>query len=335
MLYSSTWPLIGHEWAVNHIARMLNHERNSHAYLISGPASIGKTTFARAFAMALNCEADEGRPCGECRACLLIANNAHADVSIVQADGSSLKIEQVRDLQHSLSLHPVEARCRVTILRRFHEATPQAMDSLLKTLEEPPPYVVLLLTADATDSLLPTIRSRCQPLKLRPIPMAQVRDALQKQFNVEPDRATLLAHLSGGRIGWAIRAAADESMLTQRTELLDILEDLLGQSRVGRFAVADKLSKDRMLLLTALDLWQSYWRDVLLIVHSTTVATITNRDRRHALDQIARTLSVEAIYGTLQALRRTARYIDENVNARLATEVLMLDLPQLRLFPAP
>jgi DNA polymerase-3 subunit delta' len=295
---------------------------------------VGKTTFAKAFAKAICCLDDKIRPCGKCRACTMIDKDHYADVRIIQSDSGTMKIEQVRDMQHQLSLHPVEADYRIIILRHFHEATPQAMDALLKTLEEPPPYVILMLTADSADTLLPTIKSRCQPLHLRPLPASTIRKTLQDKYQVDAERATLLAHLSGGRMGWAIRAVADETLLTTRTEMITMLEQAITELRVGRFALAESLSKDKPALQVALDLWVSYWRDVLLLIHSTTTPII-NRDHQHSLSQIALNVSADDVARVIQSIRRTATFIDENVNARLALEVLMLDMPRVKLFAAP
>ncbi|HVO44330.1 MAG TPA: DNA polymerase III subunit delta' [Aggregatilineales bacterium] len=330
----TNWGVIGHSWAIEHLTRSLNHGRVRHAYLITGPEGIGKTTLARGFARALNCLSDEARPCGKCRSCTMIDAGIYPDVNLIETDGDTLRIEQIRDMQHTLSLRPVEARYRVVILRRFDRASAPAMDSLLKTLEEPAPYVVLLLTANTTDTLLPTIRSRCQPLNLRPLATSQVRTALQ--MRIESERAALLATLSGGRIGWAFRAADDVSLLADRTILLDMLEAAISGTRVKRFALVDELTRDRDKagLQSALSIWQGYWRDVLLMAHSTTTAS-TNRDRHQTMQQLANTLKVDDIYRVLQAIGRTAKYVGQNVNPRLTLEVLMLDLPYAHLVTPP
>jgi DNA polymerase-3 subunit delta' len=228
----------------------------------------------------------------------------------------------------------VEARYRVVILRRFQEATPQAMDALLKTLEEPAPSVILLLTADTVDSLLPTIRSRCQPISLRPLSATLVRQTLEKDYHLKHDKAALIAQLSGGRLGWAIHAAADERLLEQRQAWLGKLEDLLGKSRNGRFADAEMLAKDKESLQDMLELWQSYWRDVLHLAHVTTTP-IVHRDHHHAIEQLARKVKIDDILKVVKAIQRTALYLEHNANTRLALEVLMLDLPRLPLTPAP
>jgi DNA polymerase-3 subunit delta' len=321
------WPVIGHEWAVAHLSKSFANGRVRHAYLITGPASVGKTTLAQALAQVLNCEG-ERPPCGECRPCQLIARGVHPDVPIVEAErtGGTLKIDQVRALQSTLALRPVEARYRVPMLLRFHEATPQAQDALLKTLEEPPPYVVLLLTADAADNLLETIVSRCQPINLRPLSLEATARALTDHFGALAGEADRLARFSGGRLGWAIRALEDPSMLEARNEALDQLEHLLRADRIARFGWAKDAAKDKLALQAMLPLWQLYWRDVVLLASGGEVPVV-NVDRLDALRALAARVGVEAAGAALEAVRETANRLALNANTRLAVEVLMLDLP--------
>ena len=321
------WPIVGHEWAVEYLDRAIRHGRVRHAYLLTGPDRIGKTTLARIFAMALNCTGAHP-PCGECRACTLIARNVHPDVTLVEAAsmGSAFRIEQVRDLQQTLALRPYEARFRVAILRRFHEANPAAANALLKTLEEPSPDVVLILTANSAERLLPTIVSRCQLLNLRPLPVRTVRDALEQGWHAPSDAAQTLAQLSGGRMGWAISAFENPAELEQREMALDLLRQALHGSRRERFALVEQLALEKPVLLTLLDVWQGFWRDALLVA-SGSRAPVTNPDRAEDLSHLAETAGLEGAQRALAATRRTIDYLGKNVNTRLALEVLLLDYP--------
>ena len=327
------WPVYGHDWAVDHLRKSMSHGRARHAYLITGTESIGKLTLARAFAMTLNCtNADEAnRPCGECRACLRILSGNHPDVTYAEHDATTgaLKIEEIRRVTSMLALKPFEARHRIAIFPNFDRAQDRAQDALLKTLEEPPPNAVLILLAESTDTLLSTITSRSQVIPLRPIPAESVYAILTERYHVEPDHANLLAHLSAGRPGWAIRAVEDPAMLDQRTDALNLLEDILSRNRAGRFDLADGLSKDRLSIRPLLELWQTYWRDVLLLVTNSGL-TPANGDRLASLERLARELETEQALAAMQATRDTLENITStNVNARLALEVMFLDYPGL------
>ena len=321
------WPVIGHEWAVEHLNRAIQNGRMRHAYLFTGPSQIGKTTLARAFAMAINCTGDIP-PCGQCRACTLIAKERHPDSITIEAEqeGGRLKIDQVRGLQQVVALRPYEARYRVALLNRFHEANPNAQDALLKTLEEPSSNTVLIVTANSADSLLSTIVSRCQPLHLRPLPIEIVRQALEWKWKAPQDVAKTLAQISGGRIGWAIRALEDTTELDRRTAALDTLDDALRGNRRERFSHAEKLAKDKAELFYLLEVWVGYWRDVLLCATGSHVP-VTNYDRRTQLEELAQHAGSDQVEVALLATRRTLGYLAKNVNTRLALETLMLDYP--------
>lgn len=325
------WPVVGHEWAVQQLQQALSYQRARHAYLITGPSSIGKTTLARALAMALNCT-NPDRPCGQCRSCQLISRNAHSDISLIEAErvGGILKIEQIRDLQRTLALRPYEASHKIAILQRFHEANPATQNALLKTLEEPAENVVLILTAEYPDRLLPTIHSRCQILNLRPLPFEQVESALHSRFTqLDHQHLTLIARLAGGRLGWAIRTAEDPNELTLRETALTTLETILGSpQRVNRFQVAESLAKDKDTLLLTLDYWLTYWRDALLLT-TQAAAPIINIDHQTLLQSVAAQLNADMTHAALQATREAITQLHQNVNTRLLVEVLLLNYPSV------
>ena len=330
------WNLIGHAWAVEMLKRDLALDRVRHAYLFTGPEGLGKRTLATEFARALLCSSLDA-PCGQCRHCQLAVKGSHPDLLTIAPEISGkrvraekIKIEPVRQLIYDLSLKPVEAKRRVARLLRFDAANVETMNAFLKTLEEPPGNTVILLTAERADDLLPTIVSRCEVIALRPLPFDAVRDALITQWLVPAEQADLLAHLSGGRLGWAVRMSQDKDALDARAQKLDDLRRLLAATRVERFAYADRLSREGSLdrIQDTLDLWLSFWRDVML-ASTGAAAPLTNPDRESEIRDLAQTLSPAAASQALAALRRTGELLEKNVNTRLALEVMLLDWPRV------
>lgn len=321
------WRIAGHEWIVKLLQQSLAMGHLAHAYLFVGLPRVGKTTLAVALAQALNCRAAKV-PCGECLSCQKIARWMHPDVRLVEAepDTNAIKIEQIRELQREAVLSPFEGAWRVYVIPEFQKATAEAANCLLKTLEEPPPRVVLILTAPDTGALLPTIVSRCQVYKLRPLPLQQTSSALQRLCGASPEKADLLARLSEGRIGWAINACADEQILRTRAERLDMLRGLPHQSLAARFQKAQRLAEKPEELPEILDLWASWWRDVLL-VQGKCEDLVVNVDRLLPLREDASRFTLAQVQVFLRAIQRTKSELEGNANARLATEVLLMDCP--------
>ncbi|MCZ2126167.1 MAG: DNA polymerase III subunit [Anaerolineales bacterium] len=324
------WNLLGHEWAVDMLRRHVARKEPRHAYLICGAPGLGRRTLALRLAQALNCEKllAPGEPCLNCRSCKQIEAMRHPDLTLVQAaeEGGTLKVDQIREALRALNLKPYQSPYRAALFLRFQEANANAANALLKTLEEAPQHAVLILTADSPEQLLPTIVSRCEVLRLRPLPLeAVVADLIER--GADEERARLLAHISGGRPGAARKLFDDESALEKREERLNDLQTILPASRVEKFSYADKISKDKDAMRQTILVWLSYWRDVLLRVAGAETP-LTNVDRNMEIEFLAGRLDLSSARKTVVAHESALGQMERNVNPRLLMEVLLLDLPK-------
>lgn len=340
------WDIIGHEWAVNYLQRSVAAGHTAHAYLISGPAGIGKALLALRLAQVLNCETGAATPCLNCRSCRRIASGNHPDMRLAsmasQAAGlkadeaarqKELKIGTIREWQRDITLRPFEGRRRVFILHDAERLNEEASNAMLKTLEEPPPFVTLLLVANSSE-LLPTVVSRCQAIRLRPLPRQQVAQALRERAGLNAEQAELLAARSAGRIGWALRMAATPNEWQEQQAQLDALLALHGQAISEAFRWAEERSKEyrggeQETVFSWLNLWQNWWRDVLLVATGCP-AHITNVDRRALLESDAKRCTVPQIYQFVVRIAQAIQQLHENVNPQLVLENLLLHLPTRR-----
>jgi DNA polymerase-3 subunit delta' len=326
------WNIVGHERAVELLRRSVAQNRVSHAYLFSGPPRIGKHTLAIELARALNCEGTEA-PCGKCRRCRLIGEGKHPEVRTVslQPPHRVIRVADVESMQADAALRPADVSRKVYIVEQAELLHPDAAARLLKTIEEPPPAVVIVLTTVDAEATLPTIVSRCQQVRLRALPRRELADHLVRTRSVGSEQAELLAALSEGRLGWALDALDDTKILDRRAAVLDQLDELVVADRVERLAqaraLADRWGTRPEIVRETLEIWLRWWRDVLLIQRDA-ARGVVNLDRQDTLEGHARQLSPRIVAGAVASARDTLLMLDQNVNARLALDVGMLELPR-------
>jgi DNA polymerase III subunit delta' len=337
------WSIIGHEWAVAQLSQSIKAGSDTHAYLISGVAGIGKALLALRLAQALTCELGAGEPCLACRTCRRLERGNHPDLRVAgmasQAAGlkpdeaarqKELKIGTVREWQRDITLRPYEAQRRVFILHDAERLNEEASNAMLKTLEEPPPYATIILVANSTE-LLPTIVSRCRVLRLRPLPRRQVAAALEAR-GVAVEDAALLAAWSGGRIGWAFQMLQQPEAVAHRDEQLDALLALHGQGAGAGMRWAEQRAKEyrggeQEAVFAWLELWQGWWRDVLLTAAGCPEGVV-NIDRRPELEQAAVRHTLPQIHAAAIRIGQAAQQLRENGNPQLVLEHIVLQLPR-------
>ncbi len=331
------WNIVGHEHSVDLLRRTLAAEQVRHAYLFSGPEHIGKTLLTHRFAQTLLCTGGPDArvaptdPCNTCLSCRKVMHGNHPDLHVIRrpADKQFILIEQIRALQSDSARKTLEGRRNVFIIEGAHEMNLQAANCLLKTLEEPEPDVVLLLTTPDPGLLLPTILSRVQPVTMHLLTNSHIQTALEQQWEVEPQEAALIAALAAGRMGWAVQAVEDEDLLAERKEQLNLLATLPAVGKVQRFEIAGRLGGDSDKTRSLLELWLLWWRDLVLTANKCLDLTV-NVDMRDLLKTQAAKLGSSECERMVRSILRTLEVLDQNVNARTALEVLMLDMPAIK-----
>lgn len=344
------WQTIGNESAVKQLQGAIQRGRVSHAYLFTGPDRVGKRMLAMDLARALCCPQfssgeDQARvPCGECSACDRVSRLVHPDVRLLNtntptskdsddeaaAKRTSIPVDLIGDVQSESILEPYESNYRIFIIDGAHQLLIEAANALLKTLEEPPPAVRLLLTAPSQSQLPTTIVSRCHVINLRPVPVDTIRDALIERYGATPEDARNVATLSGGNPGWAITALNDPSLLdNERESASRILTTLMG-SLEQRFNYAMELGnrsrRDRPGVMTEVTRWTQVIRDVALVKHGMVDKTPATYDRRQ-LESLAAQMSDQDIGQALTAVVNARDAVNANALVQLTFEVMMLDMP--------
>ena len=305
--------ILGQDQAKRRVERLLASGRLGHAYLFRGPDGVGKQRFAQALAMRINCRQTNGtnkESCGSCPSCLKYRSGNHPDITVVRPEGGTIKIDRVRELCRSLSYPPYESVMRIVIIEDVHTMRPEAANSLLKTLEEPPENNLLILTAESSRTVLATIVSRCQLIPFYGLTLEQTKTILiQHCPEMHSTEAELLSRLVEGSPGQALQLS--------RYNLIEIQQEVVSvisaspkdtETTITILELADKLSELKENLIPLIGLLRLWVRDqMVLSTNGTRVDFLANQSR-------------------LKALQHAERQLERNCNRSLVCEVLLFNL---------
>jgi DNA polymerase-3 subunit delta' len=321
--------LIGQERAKDLLRRSIANNRVGHAYLFRGPDGVGKKRTALTLAAYINCQApDADDLCGRCRSCRKLQSGNHPDLQVIQPDGAMIKINQIRQLKRTLAFPPLEAKYRVVIVEDVQTMRREAANSLLKTLEEPPPDNLLILTVDQSSELLPTIVSRCQIIPFSPLPYEQMAQTLMHEDRLDRETAMTLAAISEGSLGQA-KILQDNRLLDCRRLIVEkVLSLLPHQPEVPAavFLLAEKAANLKEQLPDLFDLLRIWLRDLLSLAAGGSESLIISRDLTATMAAARERWSLEELSDKLRLINQAEKKLQRNCNRALVCEVLFFSL---------
>jgi len=316
--------ITGHDDIIKNLGGALISGRVSHAYLFSGPEGVGKMTTAMAFAAALMCQCPtEGDGCGECDGCRKVFRGLHPDVSIIRPDGSTVKINQIRQLTAGVQMGPATGRWTVRIVDGADLMTVEAANSMLKTLEEPLPGVIIILVAARPQALLPTIISRCQHMYFQPLLKYQLVQGMIRVAGVPEEEVLLAASLAGGSMGKALGLLTGG--VAARDRAYGVIQGLIGAPVEEILALAGDCAGKREDVVVLLEMIMVWFRDAMLY-NETDGRHLINWDRVNEIQELAGCLTTGRILEIINDIERAKGSLAASANIQIALEALFLRL---------
>ena len=318
--------IVGHDRPKQLLQRAIAHHGLGHAYLFFGEDSIGKYLTARTFTQCIQCQTrNHTDPCQQCEGCRAVESNTHPDVQEINADGSQIKIDQIRAIQELLIYRPLMGNRKVILMDQADRMNLLAANAFLKTLEEPPNQSLIILISSRPDRLPGTILSRCQPVRFNPPQQEDIiRWALDNRKLPQPE-AELIAALSMGKVGVVMTADLDE-LKTQRNKALDIVSIDALQDLQQLFLNAKTFATDAQQWTIIITWVQAWIRDLLITRHSLNLKLLINLDRKTELAHQSRQFSVQSLLRAATLLNAFEAAMHRNLNRTLALETILLEL---------
>ena len=319
--------IIGQESIKKHLQTAIKTGNLSHAYIINGEYGSGRQTIASALAKTIQCQSktDDTDACGVCTSCKQAESHNHPDIKYITHDKTSISVNDIREqLNNDISIKPYSSEYKIYIIPDANKMTEQAQNALLKTIEEPPVYAIIILLTENCDSLLPTIRSRCVTLTMNPVEKDKICTYLENKFQLEPEQAQIAANYCQGNIGKAIRFASSSDFIEMKNQVLKLLKNLDSMDIASIIDTIKEFSTHKNDINDYLDLMLLWYRDVLMFKVTKDANLLLYSDEYSAISEQATKRDYENIENIIAAIDKAKVRLKANVNFDLTIELMIL-----------
>lgn len=340
--------IIGHEDIIKHFRVSIKNNTISHAYLISGQDDSGKMTLANGFAMALQCEnihsninLEDIDSCGECHSCKQFQGNNHPDIIYVTHEKASIGVDDIRkQVNEDIIIKPYSSKYKIYIIDEAEKLTVEAQNALLKTLEEPPEYAIIILLSNNINRILETIQSRCIILHIRAVDSNVIKNYLMSQYKVPDYQAELSAVFAQGNVGKAISFSSNEDFANTRDQVIRLLKNIKDMDNYEIIDTINKLTKERKKdkdsgkskskddILNILDLIILWYRDILMYKVTKNPNILLYKKEITFISKKGKTISYEGIQNVLKAVEEAKSKINANVNTETTLELMLFTIKE-------
>ena len=321
--------VVGHESIIGHFKSSIEQGKVAHAYLIHGEKGTGKKMLAGLFAKTLQCEAGGTDPCGTCRSCIQCDSGNQPDIIWVTHEKPTvISVDDIREqVNNDIIIKPYSSRKKNYIIPEAELMNPQAQNALLKTIEEPPEYAIIMLLTNNLDKMLPTILSRCITLNLKPVGELDMMEYLSR-MGIPQAKAKFCVGFAFGNLGKAVRLATSEEYNEIKHDCVQILKDINRMEIYDLIDAVKKMSKYKLDIYDYLDIMMMWYRDILMLKVSGSPDKLLFKEEYATLKQQANYISYEGIENVLKALDKVKVRLEANVNFDIAMELLLLTIKE-------
>lgn len=322
--------ITGHETIIEYFKNAISMDKVSHAYILNGPDDSGKMMLAEAFAETLQCEKGGSEPCGSCHSCMQAESHNQPDIIYVTHEKpNTLGVEDIRSqLNEDIILKPYSSRYRIYIVDEAEKMNVQAQNALLKTIEEPPAYGIILLLTTNADSFLPTILSRCVRLDLKAVADSKIRSLLMEKYQVPDYQAEICLAFAQGNVGKAIRLASSDNFNEMKNSVIQLIKRLDDIDLYEMTEAIKQITEYKLQINDYFDLIMIWYRDVLLYKATADANRIVLKEEIYSIKQEASRSSYDGIEQILTALDKAKTRLKANVNFDLVIELLLLTIKE-------